>query len=66
MEKLRELNKEEFRRFLLSKGLPEEVVTFQMQSVDGDSFLDLTEDDRKELVPVIGFDPSFADSGITL
>ena len=56
MEQLRDLNEEEFGRFLVSKGFPEEVVsTFKMQSVDGESFLDLTEDDLKELVPVIGF-----------
>ena len=41
--------------FLLRKGVDEEMVCdFQRNCVSGQSFVELTEEDLKELVPLVG------------
>ena len=49
------LNCEDFGHFLEAKGVYEDVVsTFVNNRICGRTFLTLTEDDLKELVPIIG------------
>ena len=49
---------EELRQFLISKGVCQEVaVEFESNMVSGDSFLQLTDEDLKELVKPIGVRP---------
>lgn len=50
-----QLTVDELKDFLLQKGIDEEVVCdFQRNRVSGQSFVELTEEDLKELVPLVG------------
>ena len=57
MSKIRvsEMTVSEFNDFLMKEGFHEDVVSsFSDNRICGTSFCDLTEDDLKELLPVIG------------
>ena len=55
MEKLNLLNCDEFSEFLEAQGAHEDIVaSFSTNRISGEAFLNLSEDDLKELLPVIG------------
>ena len=52
---LKLLNCEEFSEFLEEQGAHEDIIaSFSSNRISGEAFLNLSEDDLKELLPVIG------------
>lgn len=50
-----EMNCSEFAEFLTDKGFHEEIVSsFSSNRVNGANFFDLTDEDLKEMLPVVG------------
>lgn len=55
MDKLEVLNCEEFSEFLEAQGAHGDIIaSFSSNRISGEVFLNLSEDDLKELLPVIG------------
>ena len=55
MDVIKELSCAEFGDFLLRKGFHEDIVlTFNENRICGQAFCEMTEEDLKELLPVIG------------
>lgn len=55
MEKIRELSCADFCDFLLKEGFHEDIVsTFTKNRICGETFFEMTEEDIKELVPIVG------------
>ena len=52
---IRDLNVEEFADYLRGEGISSEVLSnFAINRISGTAFIKLTEDDLKDLIPIIG------------